>query len=117
MSVSLKETAPPAVPPGGRQPGAYLESLSRLLPSGLARRMLAARDADRRRIEQDLHDGVPQRLTGLRVRLALAADGFHERGDTDASAALNGFGEEVEQAIEEVRAFARGVYPVLLASH
>ena len=29
---------------------------------------------------------------------------------------MNGFGEEVEQAIEEVRAFARGVYPLLLAS-
>jgi signal transduction histidine kinase len=30
---------------------------------------------------------------------------------------LNGFGEEVEQAIEEIRAFARGVYPALLASN
>ena len=29
---------------------------------------------------------------------------------------MNGFGEEVQQAIEEVRAFARGVYPLLLAS-
>ena len=78
--------------------------------------MLAAGDADRRRIERDLHDGVQQRLTGLRIRLALAAESFQERGDTDASAALNGFGEEVQQAIEEVRAFARGVYPLMLAS-
>jgi hypothetical protein len=46
----------------------------------------------------------------------VAAESFQERGDTDASAALNGFGEEVQQAIEEVRAFARGVYPLLLAS-
>jgi Histidine kinase len=82
----------------------------------LARRVLAAADADRQRIERDLHDGVQQRLTGLRIRLAVAAESFQERGDTDASAALNGFGEEVQQAIEEVRAFARGVYPLMLAS-
>lgn len=113
MSVVLKQTAPPP----DRQPGAHLHSLSWLLPSGLARRVLAAGDADRRRIEQDLHDGVQQRLTGLRIRLAVAAEGFQDRGDTDASAALNAFGDEVEQAIEEVRAFAHGVYPVLLASN
>ena len=114
MRVSGKETAPPAVALAG-QPGALLESLSRVLPS-LARRVLAAGDADRQRIERDLHDGLQQRLTGLRIRLALAAESFQERGDTDASAALNGFGEEVQQAIEEVRAFARGLYPLLLAS-
>jgi signal transduction histidine kinase len=57
----------------GQQRGALLESLSRVLPSGLPRRVLAAGDADRQRIERDLHDGVQQRLTGLRIRLALAA--------------------------------------------
>ncbi len=116
MSVSKKESARPAVARAGQQRGALLESLSRVLPPGLASRVLAAGDADRQRIERDLHDGVQQRLTGLRIRLALAADGFRERGDADASAALNGFGEEVQQAIEEVRAFARGVYPLMLAS-
>jgi Histidine kinase len=40
----------------------------------LARRVLAAGDADRQRIERDLHDGVQQRLTGLRIRLTLAAE-------------------------------------------
>ena len=116
MSVSVKETAPPAVALAAQQHGALLESLSRVLPPGLARRVLAAGDADRRRIERDLHDGVQQRLTELRIRLALAAESFQQRGDTDASAVLNRFGQEVEQVIEEVRAFARGVYPPLLAS-
>jgi signal transduction histidine kinase len=116
MSVSAKKTGPPAVAPSGKQRRALLESPSRVLRSRLARRVLAAGDADRRRIERDLHDGVQQRLTGLRIRLALAAESFQERGDTDASAALNGFGEEVQEAIEEVRAFARGVYPLMLAS-
>jgi signal transduction histidine kinase len=114
MSVSVKETA--AVALAGQQRGALFESLSRVLPSGLARRVLAAGDGDRQRIERDLHDGVQQRLTGLRIRLELAAEGFQKRGDTEASATLNGFGEEVGQAIEEIRAFARGVYPLVLAS-
>ena len=116
MSVPVNKTAPPTVALAARQRGALLESLSQVLPSGLVRRVLAAADADRQRIERDLHDGVQQRLTGLRIRLELAAVSFQERGDTDASVALNGFGEEVQQAIEEVRAFARGVYPLLLAS-
>jgi signal transduction histidine kinase len=116
MSVSAKKTAPTAVALVGQQRGAVLRSLSRVLPSGLASRVIAAADADRQRIERDLHDGLQQRLTGLRIRLALAAESFQERGDTDASAALNAFGDEVQQAIDEVRALARGVYPQLLTS-
>jgi signal transduction histidine kinase len=116
MSVSAKKTAPSAVAPVGQPHGALLKTLSRVLPSGLARRVLAAADADRQRIERDLHDGVQQRLTGLRIRLALAAETFQERGDTDVSTALNGFGDEVQQAIDEVRALGRGVYPQLLTS-
>ena len=117
MTVSLKDLAPPDVTSPGRQRGAFFESVARVIPSRLARRLLAAGDLDRQRIERDLHDGVQQRLTGLRIRLAVAAEGFQARGDTDASAALSGFGDEVEQAIAEVRAFAHGVYPELLASH
>ena len=116
MSASAKDPAPPAVALAAQPHGALLETLSRVLPPGLASRVLAAGDADRQRIERDLHDGVQQRLTGLRIRLALAAESFQERGDTNASAALHEFGEEVQQAIEEVRAFARGVYPLMLTS-
>ncbi|HEY3944969.1 MAG TPA: histidine kinase [Solirubrobacteraceae bacterium] len=117
MTAALKEITPPAASVAGRQRSAVLQSLSRLRPLRLARRVLVAGYADRQRIERDLHDGIQQRLTGLRIRLALAAEGFHARGDTDASAALNRFGDEVEQAIDEVRAFARGVYPAVLASN
>jgi signal transduction histidine kinase len=116
MSTPVKDPARRAVALAAQPRGALSETLSRVLPPALARRVLAAGDADRRRIERDLHDGVQQRLTGLRIRLSRAAETFQERGDMDASVALNGFGEEVQQAIEEVRAFARGVYPSLLAS-
>jgi signal transduction histidine kinase len=116
MSVALNDLPPAAEPAGGGRRAFFSEWLSRVLPSRLASRLLAAGDADRQRIERDLHDGVQQRLTGLRIRLALAAEGFQERGDLAASAALTGFGEEVDQAIDEVRAFAQGVYPAVLAS-
>ncbi len=81
-----------------------------------ARRLLAAGDAERDRIGKDLHDGAQQRLTALRIQLALVAEGFEARGDTDASAAFNQFGEEVGRAIDELREFVQGVYPVLLTS-
>ncbi len=117
MTVPLDDLVPPDVTIVGRQRSAFFESVARVIPSRLARRLLAAGDVDRQRIERDLHDGVQQRLTGLRIRLAVAAEGFQARGETDASAALSAFGDEVEQAIDEVRAFAHGVYPELLASH
>jgi signal transduction histidine kinase len=81
-----------------------------------AQRVAAAGSSERERIGQDLHDGVQQRLTALRIRLALAAEDFEARGDADASTVLNEFGDDVEEAIDELREFAQGVYPVLLTS-
>jgi signal transduction histidine kinase len=83
----------------------------------LARRLLATGDAGRQRIEQDLHDGVQQHLTGLRIRLTLAAAGFRERGETEAGAVLEGFGRDVDDVIGEVRDLAQGIYPNLLTCH
>ena len=80
------------------------------------RDVLAAGDAERERIAQDLHDGVQQQLTALRVRLRLAAEGFGDRGETEASAVLQGFGDDVDHAIDELRALAHGIYPALLTS-
>ena len=60
------------------------------------REVLAAGDAERERIAQDLHDGVQQRLTALRIGLSLAAERFGERGESEAGAVLQGFGDDVE---------------------
>ena len=80
------------------------------------RDVLAAADAERERLAQDLHDGAQQHLTALRVRLALAANRFDERGETEASAVLQGFGDDLDRAIYELRDLAYGIYPALLTS-
>jgi hypothetical protein len=54
VSVALNEITPVA----GRQRGGFSECLSRILPSRLACRVLAAADADRHRVERDPHDEV-----------------------------------------------------------
>jgi signal transduction histidine kinase len=82
----------------------------------IARRLLAAADAERERIERDIHDGVQQRLTALRIRLALAAERFDARGDAEASDSLTGFGSDVDQIIQELRDITHGIYPRLLTS-
>src|SRR3954447_7035316 len=67
------------------------------------REVLAAGDAERERVAQDLHDGVQQRLTALRIELGVAADRFGERGETEAGAVLQAFGDDVDRVIDEVR--------------
>jgi signal transduction histidine kinase len=80
------------------------------------RDVLAAADAERERLARDLHDGVQQQLTALRVRLSLAADRFGERGESEAGAVRQGFGDDVDHVIDEMRDLALGIYPVLLTS-
>jgi PAS domain S-box-containing protein len=79
-------------------------------------RIVAAVDRERIRIERDLHDGAQQRLVALRVGLELTA---HQVGaDPDAAAAkLRKLAANVEDALDEVRSLARGVYPPLLVDH
>jgi signal transduction histidine kinase len=80
------------------------------------RRLVDAADAERQRIERDLHDGAQQHLVGMRLKLELAADAIRhdrERGER----MLAEIGVELDEALEELRALAQGVYPPLLAAH
>ena len=77
-------------------------------------RIVASADAERRRIERDLHDGAQQRLVALMLRLEQA----RELATTDPATAAGTLGElkrEVERALDEVRDLAHGIYPPLLA--
>src|SRR5829696_6730864 len=80
------------------------------------RDVLAAADAERERLAQDLHDGVQQHLTALRIRVGVAAERFGERGATEAAAVLQELGDDVDHVIDEVRDLAHGIYPALLTS-
>jgi signal transduction histidine kinase len=73
-------------------------------------RLVAATDAERRRLERNLHDGAQQRLVTLSVTLGLAA----ARGETSGSDVLSSAQKEVEEAIAELRELARGIHPTLL---
>jgi signal transduction histidine kinase len=79
-------------------------------------RIQAAADDERRRIERDLHDGAQQRLVALRIKLELAAEQTGEGRGNGAvgAAALRRLGNDVEDALEEVRSLARGIYPASL---
>jgi signal transduction histidine kinase len=79
-------------------------------------RTVAAGDAERRKIERDLHDGAQQHLVALRVQLGLAS----ELAETDpelAKARMNEFGDELEQILDELRRLAHGIYPSLLVDY
>jgi signal transduction histidine kinase len=73
-------------------------------------RIVAAADAERRRIERNLHDGAQQRLVTLSLTLGLAAS----RDTAANSDALSRALDEVEEAIVELRELARGIHPMLL---
>jgi len=73
-------------------------------------RIVAATDAERRRLERDLHDGAQQRLVTLSIALGLAAA---RAGPADRDA-LERAQDEVEGTIAELREFARGIHPTLL---
>jgi signal transduction histidine kinase len=76
-------------------------------------RIVAAADAERRRIERDIHDGAQQQLVALAVRLRLARQ-FVERDPAKAGAMLAELGQTVEDTLRELRELAHGIYPPLL---
>jgi signal transduction histidine kinase len=78
-------------------------------------RIVAAGDNERRRIEQNLHDGAQQRLVALLIRLSLAGEEI-EHDPSRGRQAIQNLAGEVELAIDEIRALARGVYPAVLSN-
>jgi signal transduction histidine kinase len=76
-------------------------------------RLVLAADADRRRIERELHDGPQQHLVALAVNLQLA----RRLLDVDPAAAmalLDEMGRDVQEALGEARKLAHSIYPPLL---
>ena len=74
-------------------------------------RLVETADRERRRLEQDLHDGAQQRLVMIKMKLQPAQDETHE---PNLAARLEAIGVEAETAVDELRALAHGIYPPLL---
>jgi signal transduction histidine kinase len=77
-------------------------------------RVVAAGDAERRRIERDLHDGAQQHLLGVAVNLRVARE-LAASNPARADAILAELSREVHAALDELRDLAHGIYPPLLA--
>lgn len=77
-------------------------------------RVVATSDAERRRLERDLHDGAQQRLLALTYELRMARADAEANGDPDRAAALTTALEQAQAAVAELRAIAHGIHPATL---
>ena len=100
------------------------ELVAQALANADAREMLAASrarvveagDAERRRLERNLHDGAQQRLVALAVQLRLIRAAID--GDLPmARGLLDSAITELREALEELRELARGIHPAMLTKY
>jgi signal transduction histidine kinase len=77
-------------------------------------RLVAAQDEERRKIERNIHDGAQQQLVALAVKANLARS-LVGRDETKAAELLDQLKAEAQDALENLRDLARGIYPPLLA--
>jgi signal transduction histidine kinase len=87
-----------------KQADALRESRARIVASG---------DAERRKVERNLHDGAQQHLVALAVNLRLAKDVITD-DPTAGAELLDELVGEVQATIQELRELAHGIYPPLL---
>ncbi|HVL06576.1 MAG TPA: sensor histidine kinase [Acidimicrobiales bacterium] len=79
-----------------------------------AKRIVAAQDETRRRIERDLHDGAQQRLVTLALHLQAGADRAASSGDRELARSLEEARLQLTEALAELREMARGIHPAIL---
>ena len=75
--------------------------------------IVEATDAERRRIERDLHDGTQQRLVSLAMHLGIARTSLTDASEPARQAIARAHDEAVE-ALAELREFVRGLHPAVL---
>jgi signal transduction histidine kinase len=89
---------------------------NRALLAESRRRVVAAADESRKRIERDLHDGAQQRLVGSIFKIKLAEEAIGD-GSEDASKLIREACDSTEGALEELRELAQGIHPAVLATN
>jgi PAS domain S-box-containing protein len=120
----LSQTTPEPLPPGTEQRLVnFAELAGQAIANAHAREELAASrarlveagDAERRRLERNLHDGAQQRLVATSLSVRLAAGRALE--DPQLRSMLDRASEELALALEELRELARGLHPAVLSDH
>jgi signal transduction histidine kinase len=76
-------------------------------------RLVEAGDAERRRLERNLHDGAQSRLVALALNLRLARSSLEE--GSAGAALIDGSIDELKQSLDELRELARGIHPAVLS--
>jgi signal transduction histidine kinase len=76
-------------------------------------RIVGAGDAERRRLERNLHDGAQQRLVSLALQLRLTQSALERRPDA-VTGLLEEAQAELARALDELRELARGIHPAIL---
>jgi signal transduction histidine kinase len=74
-------------------------------------RIVTAADEERRRIERDLHDGAQQRLVALALELRSAQRQLGAEANPEVDQLLASTADELQVAVEELRALAHGIHP------
>ena len=78
-------------------------------------RIVDTGDAERRRLERDLHDGAQQRLLALSYDIQLARAAAEADADEQAGLLLEHAVTEVRAGLADLRDLAHGIYPAILA--
>ena len=76
--------------------------------------VVAAADAERRRIERDLHDGAQQRLMSLAMNLGMARTALGDDVPPAARKAIEDAHDEAVEALAGLRELVRGLHPAVL---
>jgi signal transduction histidine kinase len=79
---------------------------------GSRARLVAASDAERRRLERDLHDGAQQQFIAFRMKLGMIRD---DAVESLFRLRLGELDSDLERALDALRALALGIYPAVLA--
>jgi len=77
-------------------------------------RIVEAGDAERRRVERNLHDGAQQRLVALSLALRRARAQLPADAAPDTASTLDDAAEQLKAALAELRTLARGIHPAIL---
>jgi signal transduction histidine kinase len=77
-------------------------------------RIVEAGDAERRRVERNLHDGAQQRLVSVSLAVGSLKDQLDREGSAQRAMQVDAIGKELRQALAELRELARGIHPAIL---